>query len=329
MQSIAYGTSCSNFTVWHDQPRTNVRERRGGYIDMKKSCMFLLVFFGLITLLIAPGIVLAFDSGYGNMVIIPNTGGAEGPDWGPNVPIDGHGDSNVFAQPSNPPYANPPQVYTGMVMTWLGNASTLPSGVSFGAPFYGASVTPSLSNFLTSYGSHVNDLAMIGMGISVIYPVSEPVKNLLPFATQSAPSPPYEAPYYQGLMWNTTSTLWNIPGSPYQYPVVIIQEQTNTLSGLPGTYTPYTPVNDTYPGWDPTVLTPAQNVADYPWPTCPTGQCQGGQDGKPIDYINPALWTQWTYEIQNDVPSVPEPSLLLLLGSGVVALAGMRRMIKK
>ncbi|MGD0237170.1 MAG: PEP-CTERM sorting domain-containing protein [Syntrophorhabdales bacterium] len=299
---------------------------------MKKPFVLLVAFCGVMAVLLAPGIVAAFDSGYGNDVIIPNTNGGEGPGWGaePNgrpIPIDGHGDSNVVPVFS---FVTPQQVNTGIVMTWLGNASTLPPGVSFDTPFNGASVLGSLSAFLSPsgpYGNQINDLIMINMGISAIYAVSEPAINLYPFATGSAPSPPYECPAKQEMLWGAiNSALW-------PYSVVIIPEQTITLSGLPGTYTPYTPLNDTYPGWDYTLAFRG------------AGACQGGYcqvlpystytppfpytgPPVPVDYINPADWTQWTYEIQNDTPTVPEPGALLLLGFGLMALAGMRRLVK-
>jgi hypothetical protein len=296
----------------------------GGYSVMKKSSVFFFALFGVLGILMVPGIGLGFDSGHGNTIIVynpepPNPHGTAGPEWSVPTPVDGHGDSQVFNG-----WQGNPQVFTGMVLTWTGDSSTLPAGVSFNIPFSGQSVAAvapgspasSLGALLSSsYGSEINDLVEIGMGISKITSISHPVNSLLPFMTGSALNS-NDDPVLQKLVWNNASNVYNL------YQVVVTQEQAVTIPGQSGTFTPYTPQAAFWPGWDPTVEDPASFApGGYPYPD---------YNGKPVDYINPKDWAQWTYGIQNDCPtSVPEPDILLLLGSGLMALGGIRRVIKK
>jgi PEP-CTERM motif len=278
---------------------------------MKKSSTLLLAFCGLTAFLIIPGIAVAngpisptgFVPRADNTYYLPNTGGGAGPEWGPYVGVDSHGDASPYMR--DPNGWTPGPLYGGLVLTWAGNSSTLPTGLSFNQPFDFAapaqytSLTPpsgvptTLQALLTQYGSRINDMVWFDGGISTANVISEPIRSLLPFATSSD--------VLQNGLWNGVSLMYA------NYPVVVIPE-------MAGVYTPYTAQGITWPGWDPT-------VPDWQWYTQP-GYWNP-------DYPAPSTWREYTFYIQNDCPTVPEPGVLLLFGSGLIALIPMRRMIRK
>lgn len=156
-------------------------------MGMKKSFACFLAFCGVIAFLFHPGIAAAagpisptgFIPRADNTYYLPNTGGGAGPEWGPYVGVDCHGDASTFMRDPNASlnngYFTPGPLYSGMVLTWIGDSSTLPSGISFNHPFNFLPGDPSnptgapsaLHDLLSGpYGSRVNDLVTYLGGIS-------------------------------------------------------------------------------------------------------------------------------------------------------------------
>jgi hypothetical protein len=299
---------------------------------MKKLCMLLLAACGVVGLVIVPGIVAAngpvspngFVPRADNTYYLPNTGGGAGPEWGPYVGVDCHGDASPYMR--DPNGWTPGPLYSGMVLTWIGDSSTLPSGISFNHPFNFLPGDPSnptgapstLHDLLSgSYGSRVNDLVTYLGGISSAWVISEPVKSLLPFETGTSPypSPPYIEPWLQEALWNNLSYMFK------QTQLVVIPADMTKV------YTKYVAQDLNWPLWDPTVPDRDYYAGNEVYCDRFTGLCES-QPRWNSDYPAPSTWTEYIFYIQNDNVTVPEPGPLLLLSFGLIALAGMRRAIR-
>jgi hypothetical protein len=306
---------------------------------MKKLFNLSLAVIGAIVLLAAPGIVAAdqcndpscdpywnlrspvgFIPRADNTYYLPNTGGGAGPEWGPYVGVDSHGDASPYMRDPNGWTSGP--LYSGMVLTWIGDSSTLPSGISFNHPFNfrpGDPTNPTgapstLHDLLSgSYGPRVNDLVTYLGGISSAWIISEPVKSLLPFETGTSPypSPPYIEPWLQESLWKSLSDMYK-----QTQLVVIPADMTNV-------YTKYVAQDLNWPLWDPTVPDRDYYAGYEMIRDRVTGEMVPLEPRYHPDYPAPSTWTQYNFYIQNDIYTTPEPGTLLLLGFGLLGLAAV------
>jgi hypothetical protein len=140
-------------------------------------------------------------------------------------------------------------------------------------------------------GNKVNDLLVFYGGSSYVWLISEPAINFLPFEDPSSD---------KHALWTTVN--------------LVYEQNAKAISAdLTKAYTVYQPQTINDPGWDPT-------VPDRDYYTVP--------DRWNSDYPPPSTWTQYIFNVANDRVQVPEPGALLLLGFGLMAVAGMRRVVK-